>query len=62
MHCQVNYEELAREKRPAIFDGLNAIFTADQWNVIERGMAYFATLVVQSQHDVIAAELIEEED
>lgn len=37
-------EQYAREKRRAIFDGLNDVFTADQWVVIERGMAYFGEL------------------
>jgi hypothetical protein len=38
----------ARKLRPAIFDGLNAAFTRDQWDVIERGMAYFAKLQIDA--------------
>jgi len=42
---QESHLEAAKKLRPAIFDGLNAVFNESQWAVIERGMAYFAELM-----------------
>lgn len=41
-------EQFVIEKRRAIFDGLNDVFTDVEWKIIERGMAYFGELYTAS--------------
>src|SRR6266446_7019715 len=48
----VGLRQQARKLRPAIFDGLNAVFSDDQWDVIERGMTYFAELQWQAASEI----------